>query len=89
MNKISKIFFLFLILTVLNFLNIQAQENEKIKIGLLAPISGENYELGETIIKAVRMAMSDINADKIEIIVKDTKTDSSPRMQRNDGSYLV
>ena len=77
MNKISKIFFLFLILTVLNFLNIQAQENEKIKIGLLAPISGENYELGETIIKAVRMAMSDINADKIEIIVKDTKTDSS------------
>ena len=71
MIKNSKLFIFSLILIL--FSNANASEIEKIKIGLLIPTSNENYEFGQTIIKAVRMAMNDINSDKIEIIIKDSK----------------
>ena len=45
---------------------------EKIKIGLLIPITGLNKDLGQSIIKAVRLAIKDIDSDLIEIIPKDT-----------------
>ena len=75
MNKVFKLLFssFFLIISVTN---VFSNEKEKLKIGLLIPLTGENYELGQTIIKATRIAMSDIDSDKIEIIVKDTKSDA-------------
>ena len=75
MNKIFKLLFssFFLIVSVTN---VFSNEKEKLKIGLLIPLTGENYELGQTIIKAARIAMSDIDSDQIEIIVKDTKSDA-------------
>ena len=50
-------------------------EDTKIKIGVLAPLSGENSALGEQIISSIRMALIDINDDKIEIYPKDTSSD--------------
>ena len=47
---------------------------EKIKIGLIVPLSGENYLIGQKIIKSMRMAVNKINDDRIEIIPKDTKS---------------
>ena len=47
---------------------------EKIKIGLIVPLSGDNFLVGERIIKSVRMAVNKINDEKIEIIPKDTKS---------------
>ena len=75
MNKVFKLLFssFFLIISVTN---VFSNEKEKLKIGLLIPLTGENYELGQTIIKAARIAMSDIDSDQIEIIVKDTKSDA-------------
>ena len=48
--------------------------SEKIKIGLIVPLSGENSLIGEKIIKSIRMAINKINDDRIEIIPKDTKS---------------
>ena len=48
--------------------------SEKIKIGLIVPLSGENSLIGEKIIKSIRMAVNKINDDRIEIIPKDTKS---------------
>ena len=79
MIKNSKLFIFSLILIL--FSNANASEIEKIKIGLLIPTSNENYEFGQTIIKAVRMAMNDINSDKIEIIIKDTKKDPTTALR--------
>ena len=75
MNKVFKLLFssFFLIISVTN---VFSNEKEKLKIGLLIPLTGENYELGQTIIKAARIAMSDIDSDQIEIVVKDTKSDA-------------
>ena len=48
--------------------------SEKIKIGLIIPLSGENSFIGERIIKSTRMAINKINDDRIEIIPRDTKS---------------
>ena len=50
-------------------------EDTKIKIGVLVPLSGENSALGKQIISSIRMALTDINDNKIEIYPKDTKSD--------------
>ena len=73
MIKISKL----LISLLLVFITITPQKtlaNEKLKIGLLIPLSEDNEEIGQQIIKTVRMAINDINNENIEIIVKDTKS---------------
>ena len=47
---------------------------EKIKIGLLIPLTGENKEIGNQIIKSTKIALQDIDAKKIEIYPKDTNS---------------
>ncbi len=56
------------------FFNQNIFASEKIKIGLIVPLSGENLIIGEKIIKSMRMAVNKINDEKIEIIPKDTKS---------------
>ena len=46
--------------------------NEKIKIGLLVPMTGTNKEIGQSIIKAVSLAVKDIDNNLIEIYPKNT-----------------
>ena len=80
MNKI----FIILFLTFYNFFFNNAlgfAEEDKIKIGLLVPLSGENALIGEQIVKATRLALKDINSDKLEIIPKDTKSDPNKTLR--------
>ena len=48
--------------------------NNKIKIGLLVPLTGKNSEIGQSIIKSTRLAINTINNASIEIIPKDTQS---------------
>jgi len=73
MNKVIKIIIFILLNFSLLFLQ-TAQATEKIKIGLLVPMTGMNKDLGQSIIKAVRLAVKDIDSNLIEIIPKDTAT---------------
>ena len=66
-------FLLFLVLSVSLF-NQNILASEKIKIGLIVPLSGDNFLIGEKIIKSIRMAVNKINDDRIEIVPKDTKS---------------
>ncbi len=59
---------------VLCILNKITYASEKIKIGLIVPLSGENFIIGERIIKSIRMAINKIDDDNIEIIPRDTKS---------------
>ena len=75
MKKIIKI----ILLLALSF-SVSAVETiarEKIKIGLLVPLTGKNSEIGQSIIKSVRLAINKINNPSIEIVPKDTQ--SSPK----------
>ena len=73
MNKFIKIIFFTLLNLSILFLY-SAKAVEKIKIGLLVPMTGSNKNLGQSIIKAARLAVKDIDSDLIEIIPKDTAT---------------
>jgi len=48
--------------------------SEKIKIGLLVPLTGKNSEIGQSIVKSTRLAINKINNLSIEIIPKDTQS---------------
>ena len=67
--KFLNIIFLFLWLTITNSLGY-----EKIKIGLIVPLSGEYSNIGNSIIKSVRLAVNKIDDEKIQIIPKDTRS---------------
>ena len=74
MNKFFKI--LFSIFFVLLFeISFSYSEETKIKIGVLAPLSGENATLGKQILNSIRMALIDIKNNNIEIYPKDTRSD--------------
>ncbi|WP_435148905.1 ABC transporter substrate-binding protein [Candidatus Pelagibacter bacterium nBUS_32] len=71
MNKFIKIIF-FLLLSCFFLFSKTTKAEDKIKIGLLVPMSGANKDIGQSIINAVRLAVKDIDSNLIEIIPKDT-----------------
>ena len=73
MNKIFIILFLFFLKSTI-FLNFTFAEVNKVKIGLLVPLTGDNSEIGKQIIEATRLALNDINSDSLEIFPKDTQS---------------
>ena len=80
MNKFIKIIKILVTFFFLLF-SINLKAEEKIKIGLLVPLSGENKEIGQQIIKAVRLAVKDINSDFIEIIPRDTASTANKTLR--------
>ena len=71
MNKLIKIIFFVIIVFPSSIFSL-ATASEKLKIGVLVPMTGDNKDLGQSIIKAVRLAIKDINNNLIEVIPKDT-----------------
>lgn len=61
------------ILYLSSYTHIFAQET--IKIGLLVPLSGENKNIGESIINTTRMALNSIDNNKIVVYPRDSKSD--------------
>jgi len=76
MYKIFK-FFLLIIFKLTFFTQLAFSANEKIKVGLLVPITGDDQNLGKQIIKSVRIALKDINTNKLEVYIKDTNSNPS------------
>ena len=72
-----------LIFLVLIFFSIftNAISEEKIKIGILIPITGDDKKVGQLIIKATRMAIKDINSSKLEIYPKDTNSNPTQTLK--------
>ena len=74
MNKI----FIILLLSFYNLIfiiNSGFAEENKVKIGLLVPLSGNDAKIGKQIVNATRLALKDINSKKIEIFPRDTQSD--------------
>ena len=80
MNKIFIILFLSFCNLIFSINSSFAEEN-KVKIGLLVPLSGDNAEIGKQIVEATRLALKDINSDKIEIFPKDTQSDPNKTLR--------
>ena len=70
MKTFIKIIIFLFITFVLNVQKTFAEE--KIRIGLLVPLSGQDKEIGKSIIKSTRLAINKINNSSIEIVPRDT-----------------
>ncbi len=80
MIKLIKII-IFLFLTSYSMFFGAVKASEKIKIGLLVPMTGDNKKIGESIIKAVGLAIKDIDNNLIEIYPKDTATKANQTLK--------
>ena len=80
MNKLLKLIkILFFISINLYPSNLFAEE--KLKIGILVPLTGDNKDLGEQIIKSTRIALKDLNVENLEIYLKDTNSDPNKTLK--------
>jgi len=75
-----------------------AKETEQgksiLKVGLIVPLSGKHQEIGKSVLNSVRLALSKINDDKIEIFPKDNysnpeKTLFAARQLEKEGIQIV
>ena len=73
MNIFIKIIIIIIFSIILNAEKLVAAE--KIKIGLLVPLSGQHQTTGKLILQSIRLAINKINNPDIEILPKDTKAD--------------
>ena len=73
MNIFIKIIIIIIFSIIFNAEKLVAAE--KIKIGLLLPLSGQHQTTGKLILQSVRLAINKINNPDIEILPKDTKAD--------------
>ena len=80
MKKFIRIIFLISLSFCLLF-SCSAKAIEKIKIGLLVPMTGLDKDLGQSIIKAVRLAIKDIDSNLFEIIPKDTASEANKTLK--------
>jgi hypothetical protein len=57
-----------------------AENNEKLKIGLLAPFSGEYKNLGESLLLSTQLALDEIDNKNIIIITRDSGSNDKDRL---------
>ncbi len=79
--------FLSFLLITFYFLTQSVFSEEKIKIGLIVPLSGEYSNIGQSIINSVRLAINKINNNKIEIYPRDTKADPNTALKVSEELY--
>ena len=62
--------------------------NESIKIGLLAPFSGEFEYIGNSVIGSTKMALKKINNNNIYILPRDTRADNLETIKKVEELYI-
>ena len=72
---------------IIVFSHLKAISDEKIKIGLIVPLSGEYSYIGNSILKSTRMALNEINDDRITVIPKDTKANPIDALKVSNELY--
>ena len=65
-----------------------ALANETIKIGLLAPFSGEFEYIGNSVIGSTKMALKKINNNNIYILPRDTRADNLETIKKVEELYI-
>ena len=95
--KFILIFFSIIYLSLSNIYCIakEAKQDESIlKVGLIVPLSGKHQEIGKSVLNSIRIALSKINDDQIEIFPKDNysspeKTLFAAKQLEKEGIQIV
>ncbi len=73
---LTSLLYIFIILNT----NIEASENNtELKIGLLAPFSGEYKNLGNSLLYSTQLALEEINDKRIKVIPRDSGTNNKKK----------
>ena len=78
----------FTLLLFIIFFASNTSANSKVKIGLVVPLSGENKDLGKSILKSVRLAVNDVDDNKI-IITQFINVQYHTPIMDHDHFYLT
>ena len=70
------------------------QDESILKVGLIVPLSGKHQEIGKSVLNSIRLALSKINDDQIEIFPKDNysnpeKTLFAAKQLEKEGIQIV
>ena len=74
---------------------LSSEENKKLKIGLLAPLTGEYEELGKSLLYSLQLALDEINDNNVFIIPRDagfknkTKLNLAIKEIRDQGANVI
>ena len=80
---LKKIVIITYILLFYNF-NSFADENQKnLKVGLLAPFSGEYKDMGQSIMLSLQLALDEINDEKIKIFPRDSGYNNPEKLKQS------
>ena len=79
----NKIIFVFLSYILIFFnTNLFAEKKElELKIGLLAPFSGEYKNLGTSLLYSIQLALDEIDDEKIKIVPRDSGSNDPTKME--------
>ena len=93
----TKLFTIFLsyILIFFNTSLLGEDSSKQLKIGLLAPFSGEYKSLGNSLMFSVQLALKEIGNEKIKIIPRDSGSENKKKMDIaikeiiNEGAKII
>ena len=94
MKKIIYIVLSYLLISFNTYVNSNEKNDNLLKIGVLAPFTGEFKDLGETVLHAVNLALNDIGNDSIKIYPKDSGSDKKKILKaceefQNEGIKII
>ena len=78
----------FLVIIILIISTKIANANSEIKIGLLAPFSGEFKNIGDSVFDSARIALNRINNNNISILPRDTKGKNLETLRQAEELYI-
>jgi outer membrane PBP1 activator LpoA protein len=90
--------FLIIITYILIFFNsnlLSSERNSVLKIGLLAPLSGEYRELGNSLLYSLQLALDEIGDENVYVIPRDTGSNNKEKLNkavreiRAEGAKIV
>ena len=78
---IKKIFLTLTYIFIFFNFNLHAiEKNSELKVGLLAPFSGDYKELGDSLLFSIQLALDEINDKKIVIVPRDSGTNDKVKL---------
>ena len=91
-----KFFIIITYILIFNNSNLFSNENNKIlKVGLLAPLSGEYQDLGNSLLFSLQLALNEINDKKVFIIPRDSGLNDKKKLKeaveeiRSQGAKII
>ena len=91
----NKILLIFYLIFIFNSNLLSNENNNKLKVGLLAPLSGPYSEIGNSLLYSLQLALEEINDKNVVIVPKDSgfkdekKINSAINELRLDGVKII